>query len=84
MYRVEWIPSAALRFADLWLPLSPEQQGAVIAALTVFKRALTSDPLGHGESREHGNRIMLESPLGILYRVERAGYMVSILRVWRF
>ncbi len=84
MYSVEWLPSAALEFADIWLPLTAEQQAAILAALAVFKQALTTDPLGHGESRDHGHRVMLEAPLGIRYRIERAGYTVSILQVWRF
>jgi len=84
MYNVEWLPAAALELADIWLALGADQQAAVLAALAVFKRALTNDPFGHGESRDQGHRIMLEAPLGLRYRVDRDGYTVSILHVWRF
>jgi len=84
MYTVAWLPEAALEFANVWLHLDPNQQAAVLAELKVFKQALVADPFGHGESREHGTRVMFEAPLGIRYRLEGDGYTVSILRVWRY
>jgi hypothetical protein len=43
---------------------------------------LSSDPLGSGESRPGGRRILHVPPLGLIYRLEPDGFTVTILKVW--
>ena len=56
----------------------------VTAAAHRIDQRLRRNPETAGESREQGRRILLEPPLGVLFRVEPDDLIVHVLTVWRF
>ena len=73
--------AAERQLAELWL--KDTQRSAVSRAADEIERRLRRDPEQQGESRDRGRRILIESPLSVLYRVEPADRKVVIVAVWR-
>jgi hypothetical protein len=82
MFHVHWIPSALNDLAEIWSRANDRQ--AVTEATQRIDDMLSRDPGSQGESRDEGRRILLESPLGVLFRVDATARTVSVLSAWRF
>lgn len=78
-FHLDWTAKAENELADVWLN-SPDPDAVTVAARDVERR-LRQDPLGIGESRELGNRIVFETPLAVLYWVDTANRIVTVVSV---
>ena len=81
-YTVLWVPKAEQELAAIWMK-STRRRKVTTAAHRIDQR-LRRNPETAGESREQGRRILHESPLGVLFRVEPEDRIVHVLTVWRF
>jgi plasmid stabilization system protein ParE len=79
-YTVSWKQDAQARLAEIWLD-SPEQ-ASVSAAADEIDRILAIRPLEVGESRVANSRILLHSPLAVLYEVSDDDRRVEVWSVW--
>ena len=80
-YRVTWLPSADRTLIDLWI--AAPDRAELTAAANRIESSLERDPLGVGESRSGGVRILIDSPLAIYYTVDTAHRSVLVWDVWR-
>jgi hypothetical protein len=55
----------------------------VTAGANRIDKLLEKDPLAVGESRDKDRRVLIELPLGVLYKVIVPERKVIVLRVWR-
>jgi plasmid stabilization system protein ParE len=78
-YRVAWKRTARDMLAEVWL--NAPDRNAVTRAANRIDLLLASDPLGHGESRSGGNRVLIVPPLTVYYRVDEAANKVIVLQV---
>jgi plasmid stabilization system protein ParE len=78
-YTVVWKPSAKARLADIWM--SAADRASVAAAANAIDRALAATPQHVGESRDETARILIESPLAVVYDVSEDDRLVSVLSV---
>lgn len=78
-YTVTWKQSAADRLAEIWL--SARDRPAVTQAANRLDAALRIDPCRHGESRGGTSRVVILSPLAVVYEVLEADRLVEILSV---
>ena len=83
MHPVQWTRSALNDLADLWADADTERRNAVAEAVHEIDRRLGADPLGEGESRDYGRRILLVPPLALLYGVGPEE-VVRVLNVWLY
>ncbi len=81
-WTVAYRRSARNDLAALWV--SAGDRAAVTAAANQIDVMLANDPLGVGESRDNGRRILIEIPLAVVYRLKPADNKVVVLRVWRY
>ena len=81
-YTVIWTRLAEGQLAAIWVAASDRR--AVTAAANKIDTLLSSDPDSQGESRPRGRRILLEAPLGVIFRVRHSDQTVFVLEVWRF
>jgi hypothetical protein len=84
MFRVEWLQSALDELTLLWLQAGAAVRQAMTAAVHAIDRQLQTDPENQGESRSGGQRVLFVPPLGVLFEVDAAQRVVTILHVWRF
>jgi len=84
MYQVDWLQTALDQLTAIWMSADSAQRQAITTAAHQIEQQLQRDPFGPSESRPNERRILLVSPLGILFRIEADGRTVSILRVWQF
>jgi plasmid stabilization system protein ParE len=82
MFTVDWRPAGLNELADIWLQTA--DRNAVTQATHRLDERLQRGPIGESESREAGRRILIEPPLGVLFRVDDAKRIVYVLTVWRF
>jgi hypothetical protein len=82
MFTIRWVPEALNELATIWMQTS--DRTVINATVTRIDQQLQHDPEDQGESRDEGRRILLESPLGVLFRVQPHDRTVSVLTVWRF
>jgi hypothetical protein len=82
MFIVRWVPEALNELATIWMQASDRTE--ITAAVARIDRQLQDDPEDQGESRDEGRRILLESPLGVMFRVQPADRTVFVLTVWHF
>ena len=78
-YTVTWKPSAKGRLADIWL--SAEDRAAIASAADRIDRLLASDPMDAGESRSGNDRILIASPLAVVFEVSELDCRVDVLAV---
>jgi mRNA-degrading endonuclease RelE of RelBE toxin-antitoxin system len=78
-FHVDWTARAENELADVWMN-SPDPD-AVAAAARDVERRLSRNPLGIGESRELGNRIVFETPLAVIYWVDTTNRIVTVVSV---
>jgi plasmid stabilization system protein ParE len=81
MFTVRWKRIARDRLAELWMQAS--DRSAVTAAANRIDVLLQFDPDNQGESRDRGRRLLVEPPLGVIFRVNHQKRIVYVLRVWR-
>jgi hypothetical protein len=81
-YTVVWIPDAEQELAAIWM--AAPDRNAVTAAAHIIDTLLREDPETRGESREHDRRVLLEAPLGVLFKVLPDDRLVRVLGVWHF
>jgi plasmid stabilization system protein ParE len=84
MFRVEWIQSALNELAQIWNQGDSARRAAITTASHRIDQTLEQDPHHAGESRPGGRRVLFESPLGVLFRIEMDGQTVTVLRCWQF
>jgi hypothetical protein len=82
MFRVRWARRALDALADMWTNADTGLRQAITAASNQIEWALRPNPQGTGESRPGGRRILFQSPLGAIFRIEADGRTVSVLRAW--
>jgi hypothetical protein len=81
-YTVLWQPGAEQQLAEVWVE-ALDRPAATRAADAIDVR-LGQDPARRGESRAAGRRILLVSPLGVLFRVEPDDRIARVLTVWSY
>ena len=79
-WTVVWKPSAERHLANLWLGASDRQ--AMANASNRIDWLLKHFPEVVGESRDHGRRILIESPLAVIYKIDPGDRMATVLAVW--
>jgi hypothetical protein len=84
MFRLHWLQTALDQLMTIWMPADSPLRKAITTATQQIDQQLQSDPYGQSESRPQGRRILLVSPLGVLFRIEADGLTVTVLRVWVF
>jgi plasmid stabilization system protein ParE len=79
-FDVVWLPAAEQELAAVWTASS--RRNDVARAVAAIDRLLELDPPNAGESRAGGRRILIEPPLGVIFRV--VGPTVLVSRVWEY
>lgn len=79
-YTVIWQPSAEGDLATVWT--ESKQRSVVSQAADRIENWLRTDPEELGESREDGERLLIESPLAVIYRLVPQDRCVFVLAVW--
>jgi hypothetical protein len=79
-FTVVWSRYAEAELASRWM--SSSNRGEVSRAALAIDRQLQRDPDTKGESRSHGLRILLVSPLGVTFSVSIEDRKVEVLDVW--
>jgi hypothetical protein len=78
-YRVYWRKKARTRLADIWV--AAPDRNAITAAAHRIDQLLERNPLGCGESRDKGRRILYALPLVVMYRIIEDDKKVIVLDV---
>ena len=81
-FRVVWTRAARDLLATIWL--SHPDRGAVTAAAHRIDTLLARDPENQGEERPNNRRIMFESPLVVIYRIDVAKSKVIVSHVRQY
>ena len=81
-FTLRWKSKAVEHMAALWM--NAKDRKAITAAANAIEKQLARDPFHNSESRDKGRRIMIEPPLGVIFKVHRKKRIVDILRVWQF
>lgn len=82
MNSVFWTESALNELTELWI--SSKDRAKITNAVSEIDRRLRRDPEHEGESRQDDRRILLESPLGVVFKTKPMDRMVVVLHVWDF
>ncbi|MBY0521926.1 MAG: type II toxin-antitoxin system RelE/ParE family toxin [Gemmataceae bacterium] len=82
MFRVRRADTALDGLADMWTQAPSAFRAEITKATDQIDQQLERDPVGSSESRPHGRRILFQSPLAIVFRIESDGQTVNVLRVW--
>lgn len=80
-YHVIWSGAAEAALAELWLQ-HPSEQRRIQTASDAIDRALSTQPLSLGESREGNERICHIHPLAITYSVIPEDRLVRVAKLW--
>lgn len=80
-YTVVWGNDAEDEIARLWL--DAQDRAALAAAVDAIDAVLGRDPFGVGESREGRRRILIVSPVGVIYSVKRQDRIVEVTKIWK-
>lgn len=81
-FTVSWLRSAEMELTSLWL--ETKDRAALATAANEIDRLLRLCPLDVGESREKNRRMLLVSPLGVIYTVSADDRVVRVLHVWKY
>ncbi len=81
---VVWSDEAIEGLVNLWDGADPDIQPLITAAVHRIDENLADDPENAGESRDDGNRVWFEFPLGVLFKIDSKKEMVHIGKVWIF
>ena len=77
-YDVVWLPAAEQELAAVWT--ASARRNEVTRAVAEIDRQLEAAAPSAGESRSGGRRILIERPVGVIFRV--LGRTVLVSRVW--
>ncbi len=78
-YTVTWRPSAARRLSEIWLEAS--ERTAVTDASNSIDSLLALCPHDQGEERDLATRILIVSPLAVVYEINEDDRRVTILSI---
>jgi hypothetical protein len=78
-YTVSWDTSALMELADIWNRAADQQ--AVTDAADQVDRELAFSPENKGVPF-YGDLLLVAAPLQVVYKVDRAKRLVTILQVW--
>ncbi len=78
-YTVTWKPSVKQRLAEIWV--TAPDRNAVTAAADSIDGLLRENPLDLGESRSGNARILVLSPLAVVYEVLPEDRLVQVLSI---
>jgi hypothetical protein len=53
-------------------------------AMLVIDKQLQRDPFAKSESRDEGEWVFFEAPLGVLFEIDEAKHIVWVLSAWRY
>lgn len=73
---------AVNQLAAIWT--NATDQNAVTVASYRIEQALRRDPLNEGEDRPNNRRVIFDAPLVVLYRVNTATNVVTVLGVGQY
>ena len=76
-YRVHWTRKAINQLAAIW-NASRDRKSVSVASYCI-DQALTADPADQGEERPPDRRIMFESPLAVIYRIDHLRNRVVVI-----
>lgn len=79
-FTVIWLPQAERELAVIWMAAT--DRNAVSEASNRIDQMLERNPLGVGESRDEGFRVLIERPLGVYYSVDEDQQLVQVGNVW--
>ncbi len=80
-YQITWSPEILRRFTDEWSKLGKVRQSEVMDALEGIDRQLLSSPMLSGESRDtDSHRVLILSPVAVIYRVDLRLQVVRIVQ----
>jgi len=78
-YTVTWKPSVKERLAEIWMT-APDRK-AVTTAADAVDGLLRDNPLQQGESRSGDIRVLIVSPLAVVYEVRNEDRLVEVLAI---
>jgi hypothetical protein len=78
-YTVLWKPSASRRLAEIWV--AAPDRAAVSAAANAIDSRLQLEPRTQGEGRSGVDRILIVSPLAVVFEVHDEDRLVYVLSV---
>lgn len=81
-FKVRWTRRARNQLADIWL--THYDRGGVTAAAHRIDMLLARDPENQGESRPKNRRIIFESPLVAIYRINTVNNLVVVSNVRQY
>ena len=81
-YQVFWASRADTQLVELWL--GSRRRSAVSASVHRIEASLARCPEDIGESRSNGFRVAFDSPIGIVFRIDEANRLVSVVAVWEW
>lgn len=84
MYCVFKHQDAMVEVLAAWEHGDAELRVRIPAAMLDLEKQLQVNPLGIGESRGEGLRILFQYPLAVTFQVEEENRMVRILRAWTY
>lgn len=84
MFSVDWSEESLRELAALWVLVSSEERASVTSACHDVDQRLERDPLGEGESRSAGQRILFVAPVAVVYQLEADEQTVTVLHVHYF
>jgi hypothetical protein len=79
-YKIVWIPVAESDLTQMWL--SSRMRHEITAAVGKIDAVLSQNPHDCGESRDEGKRILFESPVGVLFKVNEQLRRVFVIAAW--
>jgi hypothetical protein len=81
-YRVSWDPAAFKSLAAIWATHPDVDE--LTQCLDEIHRLLSVAADEQGESRGRGQRVVIMSPLGVVFQAQTRLAEVLIIRIWRF
>jgi len=81
-YKVIWKKVAEKQLAEIWV--RSHDRSRIVAVADRIVSSLGSNPEDLGESRTGGDRVIIESPLAVTYRIDERSKTVLILKIHAF
>ena len=81
-YTVLCKPEAERQLAAIWNQF--KNRNLVTTSAHAIDKTLATNSEDAGESREEDFRVLLETPLGVIFKVSEADRMVVVVAVWSF
>ena len=81
-FRVRWTRIARDQLATVWL--AHHDRNSVTVAAHRIEQQLRRDPMDCSEDRPTGRRVIFDAPLVVLYRVNTATNVVTVVGVGQY